>query len=1029
MKILAIRGKNLASLEKEFSIDFNKPPLSNSRILVITGKTGAGKSTILDALCLALYDKTPRTSHISENIKIKDVQGETINHKDSRITLRKGAGEGFAQVDFEGIDKKEYRSTWKVRRAHGRPDGALQSTEMILENLSDGVYEKGTKQEILKKIVLLIGLNFDQFTRSVLLSQGDFASFLKASQNEKAELLEKITGTNIYTKISQLIYEKHKDIKKDFDYKDEVLKKDKNSLLEKEKIELLLKEYNDLKIEINNINNSINSLTFKLKWFNDYKTFFSKWSEAKKEFKNAETQNNNLLKRENYIKLVENVRDNIKEEYKKYNANVVSIKSKIDEIQKEEEILQESQNKLKFIESTLCKLNDEKQKIKDNYKKLKVDIEKARDLDYKIENYSKSYESEKEEYESLFEEWQKTNKSLQETKKEIENKKILISTLEKWFIKNQKSEDVCNNLNLILEYIDTFYKTYEQISENNKKINRLKANLDDNNDKLINCNKDLNDLEKSIPSEVQVIQDRLSDGDICPVCGNVYHKGHKVVSKSLSLRNEQIIDQKKKLSKEIEILENDKQNLNQKITILETEKAGLNKSKIDSLNKLKKYNNNLPSNWPDLLSQGRLVDHLNDINNTWENQKKLLSEIESKLNNLNISAELLSNQIKNKSNIDKKREKVAQLKEQLRESKSKRLELLDGKKVVDIENNFNEIEKDNEEKINYHLEEKLNISKKVEAKNATVNQFKISLEKLNKEQIILQDNIQNWLNRNSISIYQFKELVEVSNEWLNREKDNIDKVEKNYLNWKVTLKERKENLDNHIKNKPIDFKKEDVENSSYKIELLNKSLEEKNKNKNSIELLITQNNNLIKECEKKEKELELLHIDLDNWGKLNDLLGSASGAKFKQIAQCYTLDILLDYANHHLQNLAKRYVLEKEEDTLALNIIDKDMFNEVRSIHSLSGGETFLISLSLALGLSSISSNMMKVETLFIDEGFGSLDKDTLNIALDALEMLQNQGRRIGVISHVPEISERVQTQIKVIKENNGKSIIKICSN
>ena len=100
MKILAIRGKNLASLEREFSIDFKKPPLSESRIFVITGKTGAGKSTILDALCLALYDKTPRTSNVSEKISIKDVNEQTIFQDDSRTTLRKGAGEGFAQVDF-----------------------------------------------------------------------------------------------------------------------------------------------------------------------------------------------------------------------------------------------------------------------------------------------------------------------------------------------------------------------------------------------------------------------------------------------------------------------------------------------------------------------------------------------------------------------------------------------------------------------------------------------------------------------------------------------------------------------------------------------------------------------------------------------------------------------------------------------------------------------------------------------------------------------------------------------------------------
>jgi exonuclease SbcC len=111
-------------------------------------------------------------------------------------------------------------------------------------------------------------------------------------------------------------------------------------------------------------------------------------------------------------------------------------------------------------------------------------------------------------------------------------------------------------------------------------------------------------------------------------------------------------------------------------------------------------------------------------------------------------------------------------------------------------------------------------------------------------------------------------------------------------------------------------------------------------------------------------------------------------------------------------------------DKLGLQIIDTDMLNEVRSIHSLSGGEAFLTSLALALGLSSLSSNRMKVESLFIDEGFGSLDSDTLRVAMDALEHLQTQGRKIGVISHVAEMTERIAVRIHVRKTSNDKSEI-----
>ncbi|MEG3023457.1 MAG: SbcC/MukB-like Walker B domain-containing protein, partial [Akkermansia sp.] len=176
-----------------------------------------------------------------------------------------------------------------------------------------------------------------------------------------------------------------------------------------------------------------------------------------------------------------------------------------------------------------------------------------------------------------------------------------------------------------------------------------------------------------------------------------------------------------------------------------------------------------------------------------------------------------------------------------------------------------------------------------------------------------------------------------------------------------------------------------------------------------------------------EKELAEKNATTENWRKLNELFGSADGAKFKVLAQGYTLDVLLGYANNHLKDISQRYLLERvSSDSLSLQVVDLDMLSEIRSVHSLSGGESFLISLALALGLSSLSSNRMRIESLFIDEGFGSLDADTLRVAMDALERLQTQGRKIGVISHVAEMTERITTQIKVIKSSNGRSKIEI---
>ena len=162
------------------------------------------------------------------------------------------------------------------------------------------------------------------------------------------------------------------------------------------------------------------------------------------------------------------------------------------------------------------------------------------------------------------------------------------------------------------------------------------------------------------------------------------------------------------------------------------------------------------------------------------------------------------------------------------------------------------------------------------------------------------------------------------------------------------------------------------------------------------------------------KELAEKQTVAERWAKLNKLIGSADGAKFKVIAQSYTLNLLLLHANQHLSYLSKRYKLQQVPDTLALQVIDCDMCDEIRTVYSLSGGESFLISLALALGLSSLSSNNLKVESLFIDEGFGSLDAESLRTAMEALEQLQMQGRKIGVISHVQEMSERISVQVQV---------------
>jgi exonuclease SbcC len=204
MRILAIRGCNLASLGGEFEIDLARGPLSEAGVFAIVGPTGAGKSTLLDAMCVALFDRTPRLANRST---VQVGKGEddpaALGAQDVRMLLRRGASAGWAEVDFESGDLQRYRARWSVRRARGATDGNLQDQQISLVALAGGGERLGgTKTETLKAIHQRLGLTFDQFRRSALLAQGDFATFLRAEGKDRSELLERMTGTEIYSKLS-----------------------------------------------------------------------------------------------------------------------------------------------------------------------------------------------------------------------------------------------------------------------------------------------------------------------------------------------------------------------------------------------------------------------------------------------------------------------------------------------------------------------------------------------------------------------------------------------------------------------------------------------------------------------------------------------------------------------------------------------------------------------------------------------------------------------------------------------------------
>jgi exonuclease SbcC len=1241
MKVLAIRMKNLASLEGITTIDFTQPPLSTAGIFAITGSTGAGKSTILDALCLALYGKTPRYLQAKEQgIEVRDGKTGFINQGDHRGILRDGTGEGYAEVDFVGVDGNSYTAAWRVRRARDKADGSMQADTIELKNLHSGIVFPGKKKEVADEIERLIGLNFEQFTRSVLLAQGDFATFLKANKDEKSSLLEKLTGTHIYSEISKKIFENHK--MQDSILQELNIKREGILTFTPEELISLDEKIKSAKELIERKQIEITAFDKEIAWHQQWKILGVNVETAAKLVTEANENKNNATGRIALLKQVESIQparklidqqNNIANQLDKRNENIVTVDHTILELNRQQQtanVLLETATKA-YTEYT------------EKYDQAKPFLTEARKLDVTLNEKQEQLKDAESALKIAAANFLQNQKIVESNKKKSEELLASIGELEKWKNENVVRQPIAEQESLILsklgdagkmlsqskEYVLQLYslkkdiedegtkiaelngvafplksklkaaqdsvgeltsklsevnitqleidkasadktftslsaaqshweKLFDKITEFNgltQKLTNAKSEHEKKAPQLAHANEELNTLKTkketslelldkarlALTENVEHLRGQLSEGTPCPVCGSEEHpysmhnprldavmqqlqaehsKNEKAYEEMLSFcsslrenisqlikdidtdilaiaEKENLLQELKNKWESLPVFETIKDipdekrtewlttQLNQTISIQETKHRKLTsynilkKEEEDLLKKIRTLEQQINENTLDvtkreqhkllLQQQQRNIETENEklisslqltkisLNTffaneewfqnwqidpvafqqqitsftiQWKTQTKMLFDDTGELHAL--QATLKEQEIRLQHLSDEQQSKQALftgLQQQHDRLTQQRQLIFGGEEANAVEDSLKDALAKALEKLELQKDALQNLQTSIAKATAKKEQLQKDISELRTQEDEARQVTEQWLTTfNQKHSLDFKTdellvLLQHTLEWIEQEQVALRAMDDAITQAESVLRERTSQLQQHEQQRQSEREFEELKELKEQSTILfQQATQEKTEN----ELLLQQDENNKKRIGDLIGKINEQAEVVNDWAKLNDVIGSSDGKKFRQVAQEYTLDILLGYANMHLQILSPRYLLQRITNTLGLQVLDQDMGDEVRTVFSLSGGESFLVSLALALGLASLSSSRMQVESLFIDEGFGSLDPTTLNIAMDALERLHNQGRKVGVISHVQEMTERIPVQIKVSKQNSGRSKVEI---
>jgi len=1095
MKILAIRLENLASLAGRHEIDFTASPLADQGLFAITGPTGAGKSTLLDALCLALYGSTPRLRQAPRrDSQIADVNDDTLTTADARTLLRRGCIGGFAEVDFVGRDGRRYRARWSVRRARNKIDGSLQKIEQSLTDLDANQLLTAQTREFEKLLPERLGLKFDQFTRAVLLAQSEFAAFLKADDNERSELLERLTDTQHYSEISRAAYQRVRDAKARLDAIEarlaDALPADAETRTTYERLAQAEEQaLADLQAELSRHQALGIELEREAQLAQAWHQADASWRQAEHEWQQNRTERERLTQLDELAPWRERAR--------RRQTLERTLADQRQTLAKERRQFEDCEREREALEPRLADAQQAHEQARHDDREAQPLLDEARRLAADLEHHQQQLTQQQREQRQLADAAtadEQRRAQLMEARQPLEQRlRAQRTTLEGLLATSDddserpSAHELRSKLNRRRDLAQSELQALQRLQQDWREGERLRQEDTETRRQLDGERRRLQELEtqgkhagerlKAAESahalirqqidgaraarsdSVEQLRQHLSDDQPCPVCGGTDHPyrhappAHPgtVMVEAIERQEQQQLDRQREQVEQAHQTYHQcsadyracRQGLIERERQLETLARQLGQAEvaIDSHAAAPALRQSEAADgWFDASHErlSRQWRQASDRLSALDEAERLLQPLETEWQRLSLELgkleERQSLHHERLQTLDASLPSLQQARDDISRQLAARLGSHDS--VAAWQAALEQRRQHAEATLEEHQARWQTLAQT----RAQLTQKLADLEQRQRESQTEFDELdgawQAWRReRPALDNDTIDTLLAVSEAEHRRRRETLAQCERDLAAATVKRGERQQALRDQRRALLPTRNEDDLLDDAASRELaarltdqretaeaLTRQRDERQETRDAAQHQLREDDRRRQAQRDGAQEREAALHEVNRWERLNGLIGSADGKRFRRIAQAYNLDHLLTHANQHLRALTPRYRLIRGGSELGILVIDGDMADERRSAHSLSGGETFLVSLALALGLASLASHQLAIESLFIDEGFGSLDPESLALAMDALDGLQAQGRRVGVISHVQEMHERIPLQIRVEPSGNGAS-------